>query len=598
MPTKQTPSKSTGGSVFGSGGPRPKRRKADQPWDSKSAKQKKKAKEKRSQAVFESLRNPSHKHPPLKSPPKMDADYPPLAETPTMTNVLEQLPDTAGATIASEVAFTEEVVPPETAESNHPSSSEEVASGSLPPTEDTLAPVPSEHVPSGPNPAEISSSLVPELTEMWMARLDAAFGINAEAMTGYVKQSRTELTSLGPEAIEFILSIFGSSDVLPVHHAVIDLEKFVPISSSLRFALLSKQKMNTGVSQFAVHYFAGLQEHKEKREPSSTDIQTVNKLCTFLKSIFTTEDKKITECIKYARSLFVTVKHSISKGKKKDPSSLPQAVGSSDGDPKDDQEEEVKETVVSCINFAMMPKHGLYINWLATSNEEVTTRKYGKDLPLLVTNGRWYKSHFALFLLRAANLAVITYFKMFQLSVDDYMILLQASTKERATHFYTTHGFEEGEMVDSESSYDTAVFPGFKEVKEELEQSTTDRIHFMFNAENIVVFKNTTGLFGNTRILRYQPGYDSVETLAASKAKDYEVTFPFKAVRNHLMILAQKLQFFYLPFQDGVDLGGFITPNRVFTDRHRAYLSERDIESIRKPSGWLGDPSIDFMMKW
>ena len=73
---------------------------------------------------------------------------------------------------------------------------------------------------------------------------------------------------------------------------------------------------------------------------------------------------------------------------------------------------------------------------------------------------------------------------------------------------------------------------------------------------------------------------------------------PFAFVREHLQLLAQQLEFFFLPFQPGVDMDDFIMPTRSYSSRETTSLNERAVESIKKHNGWLTDEAIDLYSRW
>jgi len=106
--TKQTAAKSTGGSVFGEGGPSPKRRKTSQAWDAKTARQQRKAKQKRDQQrkSGRAAMNPPPGMKPLPKKPSKEPPKDPPVPTPEDSNDQSESDSSSGVP-AEEVTMEE-----------------------------------------------------------------------------------------------------------------------------------------------------------------------------------------------------------------------------------------------------------------------------------------------------------------------------------------------------------------------------------------------------------------------------------------------------------------------------------------------------------
>jgi hypothetical protein len=139
-------------------------------------------------------------------------------------------------------------------------------------------------------------------------------------------------------------------------------------------------------------------------------------------------------------------------------------------------------------------------------------------------------------------------------------------------------------------------FDGFFKVLSDAAVSLTDYIHYIFNGVDIVVYRNTTGKFKKPN-LNFNKEYESITAKPSSKDALFE--FPFSLARSHFMILAQRLEFFFLPFHVNTPMGDHIRKNYAQNDTLE--FSESDFKRIAKPegsSGWLSDRCVDFMTRW
>ena len=435
------------------------------------------------------------------------------------------------------------------------------------------------------------------------AKLKDAFMEHSGPLETAAREVLPDINNLSNEASTFFMSIFGSDTIPALKHADEHLASFVSLGTSLKFAMLAEQKLPDQSYQFKLRYFAGLGSNvvKDRSQPDQiSSVLVARGIKRFFTSVFNNpENTPIEDCVARARSLYITVKsHTPAKGGKGTKSSkvMPLETKSAKHD---DAVDSPDETIIACINFALMEGKGMYVNWLATSNEIINPRKYGPDLLLLCQNQTWQHRHLALFLLKAAHVSVVLHSRLNNTLTNKFHIVLQARTSpsENSAHFYGKVGFEEGGIVEQESQVDIMVFPGFASILNNAASSTTDYIHFIWDTEDIVIFKNSTGTFGKLRSFSKQVdrSFSSVDHVGG---KHTAFSVPFAFVREHLQLLAQQLEFFFLPFQPGVDMDDFIMPTRSYSSRETTSLNERAVESIKKHNGWLTDEAIDLYSRW
>ena len=192
-------------------------------------------------------------------------------------------------------------------------------------------------------------------------------------------------------------------------------------------------------------------------------------------------------------------------------------------------------------------------------------------------------------------------------------VVLQARTDslEKAHKFYWQIGFEECGFYDHDTELSKHVFKDFPDVLKLAEHSNRDFIHFIRDLEknpDLAIFKNTTGHFVKERgrQRRLTERFRDVKFLTEPES----ISFPFSSKREHLMLLASGLDFYFLPFQNDEDINEFLQPNNMYSqhsivtvqrwDREcliNKWLGPRYSNSSLAPSnpGWeLTDPTIDF----
>jgi len=430
-----------------------------------------------------------------------------------------------------------------------------------------------------------------ETVDETIVRLRSVFSENLNWLELFANEVLPNLNSLPRVAMDFVMSIFGSEEIPPARHAEIALNHFVPISSSLRFASLAHQLLpGTDRYQFRLRYFGGLGDEDDKNlsRRNNPDATVALFIRSFFTSIFNNpEHAPVEMCVNRARSLFITVQCNNGQQRK---------------DEKENKERvdlidfPYQETIVSCINFSIMKPHGFFINWLATSNETISPRKYGEELMLVLSDQSWQRRNFAFFLLKLANFSVILHLRLSGILSADYNIVLQARSTEPAARFYIACGFDEGGPASSETDLERDVFQGFNSSLYNAVKSKTDFIHVIWDNDEIVWFTNKTGSFRKGKSVGKE-----FRTLVSSQDPE-EFIFPFAAIREHLMLLATNLDFFYLPFQDSAPMHDFIQPNEFVPNRQRTFVCEVDRDSVAakgsRSSGHLTDNAINFFIRW
>ena len=408
--------------------------------------------------------------------------------------------------------------------------------------------------------------------------LQSIFIKSMQNLEGAAKILCPTLKCLPDNALLFVSHIFGKDDVTPQPAAQAPLANFQPLMQSLKVEELALNHVSKSESYcLCVCYFGGYNEEMDfdkKRFPKQPEIATF--LCKFLIHQFQggNEEKSIRKCVHNAHTLYITAQH--------------------DG-------ELHSETIVSCINFALLPDKGFYVNWLATSNESITEEKYGEDFVCICNGGGWKKRHLALFLMQVAHLTVYSHVTALNPALSDYIVALQTRIdgKEKAIDFYNNIGFTEGGIVEGVQDLDKEVYDGFSVCYENAQESTTDYIHIIFSgkgSDNIYMCTNTSGMIGKGLPFGKQikPNFDQL----TKNADCTYFRFPFCIKRQNLMLLAAGLDFFFLPFSDDADMNGFIHPSEQVGHNCIAHVTLKDIQKMEKIDSWLTDVQIDFYIRW
>ena len=400
------------------------------------------------------------------------------------------------------------------------------------------------------------------------------------------------IEALVPPAYTFVSSIFGNMDSTPAEqHLHLPLNYFMSIISARPLHVLAGSLLpDRETYRLNVRYFGGLQGKRER-------ISHATKVASFLKSYFSVkfsnpDETCIQTCVERARTLYITAFTA-----------------------KEDLEGKREERIVSAINFASMGPHGFYVNWLATSDEVITSQTYGLDFETEASGGTWQKRHLAIFLLQITNLAIgHNIASNVQIKNAPNFIVLQARTdpKEKAQKFYRYIGFDEMGYLDSDSELSLQVFQEFPQLLEESNESTSDFIHFIRDLQttpDLAVFRNSTGLFTPTKSrMKVNPQYHDVSFVDSPTA----FSFPFSCKREHLMLLSIGLDYFFLPFRMEGDLQKFITPSCSYHHDTTVSIGNFDRGCLlgkplfnppmpderKTPSLWLSDAIIDFFGCW
>ena len=427
-----------------------------------------------------------------------------------------------------------------------------------------------------------------------------AFSTDVEALEEVAKEVLANVENLPYAGLHFFLSIFGWGDIKPVKNMVEDLEKFTPLCTSLKFASLARHKMsNDGVYQFRLRYFGGLggEDEESKKHPDRNDPNL--KVADFIKQFFTSifqhpEYENIEKCTRKARTLFITARTLFPTTGARGGDLNRALAGENEGSAPDSGHE---ECIIAAINFALLGANGFFVNWLATTNEKIDLQnKYGNSLKVVCSEGSTFQHrHLALFLMKAAQFAVVTHLRLEKALSPENCIVLQArvASKEASAKFYGRIGFEEVGAIDDDPTLRSEIFESFPTLLTDAQKSKTDFIHFIRNQEDICLFKNDTGSFGRIHSLSRRFGKISCGTNDNYISESDDFSFPFAIQRRNLMLLSSNLYFFFLPFRDNAHLDDFIEPNRAIT-----IITARERKLLGKQSGWLNDECIDFYIRW
>jgi hypothetical protein len=412
-------------------------------------------------------------------------------------------------------------------------------------------------------------------------RVQASLSPNEDIDDEFQNDHLPELKSLSSEAVRFFSSIYSTPSTPSLQHALANLADFASIFTSVKLALLAKQKLNNGMLQFRVRYFGGLfTSSTASSGRDDPNLLVARQIRTFFTSIFNNPDNdSIEDCTRRARTIYITCS-TVTSGRRDDTN--------------------VTERIIAAINFAYMDDDGFFVNWLATANDDIIQRKYGSDLHFLLGHGTWQRHNLSSFLLRLTNLIVIGNLRVNDQLTNYYFIALQANVQrqQRSADFYHALGFEEKGPVETEVELDTNVFEGFRHIQGTHDQSNTDYIHFMWNAEDIVVFvtPEAWGLKTGMSLCRQYSGGIFPDNPLLPQNTDFE--FPFIVRRDILSLLATNLDFFYIPFDHGVNVYDFAIPDPPFEGTSTNLIRSHDFDVLRDPKGWIENSHIDFFVDW
>jgi hypothetical protein len=240
---------------------------------------------------------------------------------------------------------------------------------------------------------------------------------------------------------------------------------------------------------------------------------------------------------------------------------------------------------------------------LATSDEAITKDVYGEPFEMEAAGGTWQHRGLAVFLFQVANLAVLHNVGNNYPNLPDpsgYFIVLQARTcpGETAHKFYRHIGFEECGFFDMDDELSANVFHEFPWVIDESSRSVNDYIHFIRDLKvnpDLAIFRNSTGtFFENETRMRLTSRFNSLNF----NSDDESFTWPFSAIRDHLMLLCSGLGTLFFPFSKGTRMFDYIKPNTLINQHQSGQVDPRDREILSSRTDYVNDTIVDFYGRW
>ena len=213
--------------------------------------------------------------------------------------------------------------------------------------------------------------------------------------------------------------------------------------------------------------------------------------------------------------------------------------------------------------------------------------------------GTWRKRNFALFLLHLTKISINSYLYSKEKQMASFNILLQTLIveKETAHHFYSHLGFTDCGDISERPAMEHKLGPELTAALLECKDSNTNFVHLICDKQDVNVFCNNTGTFGDVhsyyrRVPCHYSNYDT------SKNNPLMIYFPFKVKREHTLVLAAGLDLFYLPYIDTAVMDDYICPTSAVNDQTSVYLCQDHHLKMANPQGWLNDVHINFVGKW
>ena len=312
-----------------------------------------------------------------------------------------------------------------------------------------------------------------------------------------------------------------------------------------------------------LHFFAGFDlDNEEEHVCLQPDIKSICKLIDdFLSNQFdgTTENSKINKCVHKARLLYVAAQYN---GK------IP------------------TEAIVYCIDFALLPGRGLFVNWLATSSEAITEEQYGRDFYHLCHGGTWVGRNLGLFVLQVAHLATYSHLTFVNPILPNHIIAVQAYIQmgPRPHNFFMRNGYVSTEQtVERIPELDDIIYNGFAANYWGAEASKSNYLHIILTddgGEALYILINTTGMIGERPCFNRRVDSD-FQMLSGTLKDASKVSFPFAAKREHLMLLSSGLDFFFLLFSHDVDMTKLLHPSAEFSQNHTVSIKYADLASFK-----------------
>jgi hypothetical protein len=86
--------------------------------------------------------------------------------------------------------------------------------------------------------------------------------------------------------------------------------------------------------------------------------------------------------------------------------------------------------------------------------------------------------------------------------------------------------------------------------------------------------------------------------LHSDSMKNDSLFFPFHIKREHILILSQGLDLFYLPFQQNIVLDDYLSPRKEFYMPNSITINNEDCNIANSSTRWYNDTLIDFLSRW
>jgi hypothetical protein len=280
-----------------------------------------------------------------------------------------------------------------------------------------------------------------------------------------------------------------------------------------------------------------------------------------------------------------------------------------------------EETIVSALNFGVIGRHGLYVNWLATSLDDVNYNKFSVLSRLKDGPSTWRKNHLAQSLLHIAYTAYEQHVGDTGSGATPPSIVLQCNVEKdsEAANFYKRLSFFDLGFVEDEIiAADKLKIAEFVSIVSMCSESLTNNIHFISKpTPNIHLFQHNTGNWGlygskpNRLVLS-----NSYRELVGNRHSQQEgsVFFPFRARKEDILTLSSGLDMFYILFAGNKMKGSphvveqnaretalmqeYLKPSVTYPSYSIKIFTKDDADICRRPKSWFNDQLIDFYARW
>jgi hypothetical protein len=186
--------------------------------------------------------------------------------------------------------------------------------------------------------------------------------------------------------------------------------------------------------------------------------------------------------------------------------------------------------------------------------------------------------------------------------MPSFNILLQTQDgdKEEAHRFYDHIGFQSCGFPVSRADLELELGNELTNIIIAQQQSLTDFVHFIHDEDHpLMLMKNAIGEFSKLKRSTFRSvpkQYDELTYVDSIMWDSFK--FPFHSTRKFLLIVAAKLDLFYLPFHPGVDIDAFIRPNTRYNINRFIAIANHEREQMENPTAWLCENHIDFISFW